>query len=146
MAISMERVMKRIRNYFQRGYTEGEFAITGNVLAPAPSAPFVAIRGSAYHDGVYECCNGYLGGMPDGKQDETFTGVVWHLHPPDDFIALCEEIARYDEKNPAGAMHSETFGDYSYTRGTNGSGAVTAWDQAFAASLAPYRKMFTEVD
>ena len=60
MAISMETVMRRIRNYFQRGDMEGDFDIAGNVLTPAPSAPWVAIRGSLYHDGVYQCCSGYL--------------------------------------------------------------------------------------
>lgn len=146
MAISIERVMRRVRNYFQRGYTEGTFAITGNVLSPAPSAPWVKISGSAYHDGVYECCSGYLQGVPEGRQDETFTGVVWMLYPPDDFLALCEEIRDYDQKNPVGALQSETFGDYSYNRGSGANGGTMSWETAFAAHLAPYRRMFTEVD
>lgn len=146
MAISMEHMMRRVRNYFQRGYVEGAFDVTGNVLTPAPSAPWVAIRGSMYHDGVYQCCSGYLQGMPEGKPDENFTGVVWLLHPPDDFVALHEAINAYDAQNPVGAMHSETFGDYSYTRGSDGSGGVKAWDDAFAPQLTPYRRMYSEVD
>ena len=43
MAISMEHMMRRVRNFFQRGYVEGAFDVTGNVLTPAPSAPWVAI-------------------------------------------------------------------------------------------------------
>ena len=84
--------------------------------------------------------------MPEGKPDEAFAGRVWLLHPPDDFAALVEEIAAYDQRNPAGAYHSETFGDYSYIRSTNGDGAALDWPQAFAQSLAPYRRMFTEVE
>ena len=146
MAISMETVMRRIRNFFQRGYAEGEHQIAGNVLTPAPSAPWVAIRGSLYHDGVYQCCSGYLQGVPEGKPDETFEGRVWLLHPPDDFVALVEEIKAYDARNPVGAYHSETFGDYSYTRGTDGNGAAVSWSDAFGPALTPYRRMFTEVD
>lgn len=147
MAISIEAVMRRVKNFFTRRGEQpysGEISITGNVLTPAPSALWVAIRGSLYHDGVYQCVNGYLQGVPEGRPDETFVGVVWQLYPPDDFLALCEEINSYDQKNPVGAYQSESFGDYSYTRGT-GSGGVMTWEQAYASALAPYRRMFTEV-
>lgn len=145
MAISMENVMRRVRNYFQRGYTEGTFDITGNVLSPAPAAPWVAIRGSLYHDGVYRCTDGVLQDMPEGRMDERFTGVVWHLHPPDDFVSLVEDINAYDAKNPAGAYQSESFGDYSYTRPSGANGGVMSWETAYADALRPYKRMFSEV-
>lgn len=149
MAISIEAVMRRIKNFFNRRGEPpymGEISITGSVLTPAPSAPWVAIRGSTYHEGVYRCDSGVLQGIPEGRPDETFTGVVWKLYPPDDFLALCEEISSYDQKNPVGAYRSESFGEYSYTRGTGSSGGVMTWEQAYASALAPYRRMFTEVE
>lgn len=129
--------MRRVRNFFERERIEGTFTITGGVLAPLPDAPFIAISGSRWHDGVFP-----IGALPGDMPDEIFDGKVWGLHPPSDFLALCEAISAYDEKNPIGAYQSESFGPYSYTRGTAGNG----WEAAFAGQLLPYRRMFTEVD
>lgn len=138
MAVSIAAVMRHVRNFFERGCIEGEFTVSGGVLTPAPRAPYVAIEGSAFNDGVYR--------IDELKkdQDETFIGRVWCLHPPEDFVSLCKEIATFDEKNPAGSMQSETFGEYSYNRAT-ANGNVQGWQMAFAQQLIPYRRMFTEV-
>ena len=143
MAVSVAAVMRQCRNFFQTGYMDGTFRITGNAL-PDVDSPWVFISGSRYHDGVWQLFNGYLTGRSvDGLQDEEFTGRVWLLSPPPDFLDLCKDIASYEEKNPVGAMASESFGAYSYTRGTvNGS---TGWADVFSASLIPYRRMYSEV-
>lgn len=139
MKVSIAAVMRHVRNFFERGCMEGEFTVSGGVLTPAPRAPYVAIEGSAFNDGVYR--------IDELKKDrdETFVGRVWALHPPDDFVQLCEEIALYDEKNPTGSMQSESFGEYSYTRAVGQTGVI-GWQGAFAQRLIPYRHMFTEVD
>ena len=147
MAVSVAAVMRHCRNFFEVGYLDGTFRITGNALPDAKDAHFVYISGSLYHDGVWEICNGYLTGKSiEGLEDEEFDGRVWLLAPPIDFIETCKTIAEYEEKNPVGAMQSESFGEYSYTRqslsGTNG---LTGWQAAFGGQLAPYRRMFTEV-
>lgn len=146
MAVSIAAVMRRVRNYFERGYRKGTFSITGNVLSPAVDAPMIAIQGSSYHDGVYASVNGIMQGTPNARPDEIFEGTVWMLYPPDDFLALCEQISKYDDKNPVGALHSEKFGDYQYQRGTDGRGGVVDWRQAYMQELAPFRKMFSEVN
>ena len=146
MAVSIAAVMRRVRNYFERGYREGTFAIVGNVLSPAVDAPMIAIRGSRYHDGVYAAANGILQGLSDVRPDEAFEGIVWKLYPPDDFLELCEKISTYDDKNPAWALNSERFGNYEYHRSTDGTGGAINWEMKFVAQLAAYRKMFTEVD
>lgn len=138
MAVSIAAVMRHVRNYFERGFIDGEFTVSGGVLTPAPRAPYVAISGSVWHDGVFRVDQ--LREHPE----ETFTGRVWALHPPDDFVQLCEEIAAYDEKNPAGAMQSESFGEYSYTR-MGGADGAPGWIRVFSNKLHPYRRMFTEV-
>lgn len=137
MAVSITAVMRRVRNFFERERIEGTFTITGGVLAPLPDAPYIAISGSAWHDGVFP-----IGPLPETGHDETFDGKVWGLHPPDDFIDLCRDVSAYDEKNPVGAPQSESFGAYSYTRSNAGIG----WEAAFAGKLLPFRRMFTEVD
>lgn len=156
MTVSIAAVMRLVRNYFERECIEGSFAISGGVLEPMPDAPYIAISGSARHDGVFpasalsgeltgdELCGLIKHDIVPGK-DETFDGKVWGLHPPDDFLALCEEISAYEDKNPIGAPQSESFGAYSYTRPSVGGTAGNGWEAAFSGRLLPYRRMFTEV-
>ena len=144
MAVSVAAVMRHCRNYFETGYIDGTFRITGNALPEAAGAHFVCISGSSMHDGVWEFCDGYLTGRSvDGLHDEEFTGRVWLLAPPVDFLELCKTIAEYEEKNPMTALASETFGGYS--RSWNAAQVGKGWSVAFNASLIPYKRMFTEV-
>lgn len=145
MAVTVAAVMRHVRNYFNGDPLTGTFQISGNGLSPAPDAPWVAIRGSRYHDGVYELLGDYMQGVCEGLPDETFEGCVYPLHPPSDFLLLCREIEEYDQKNPAGAKMSESFGHYSYTRAGNGNGGAADWKSAFSGQLAAYRRMFSEV-
>lgn len=143
MAVSISAVMRHVKNYFARGCMDGEFSVSGGKLTPAPASPYIAVSGSAGLDGVHPVSD-----LPSDVT-ETFTGRVWLLHPPEDFLALCEKISKYDDANPVGAMQSESFGDYTYRRasvGMNGSGGVASWQTAFAQQLVPYRRMYTEVD
>lgn len=146
MAVSIAAVMRRCRNYFETGYLDGAFRITGNALPEVEGARYVYISGSHAHDGVWEACGPYLTGRSaeifPNDVDE-FDGRIWFLDPPADFLELCAEIAAYEAKNPVGALMSESFGNYSYTRAAlNGS---VAWSDVFASQLAPYRHMYTEV-
>lgn len=146
MAVSVGSVMRYCRNYFEVGYVDGTFRITGNALHGAgDGVHWVYISGSIMHDGVWEICNGYLTGRSvEGLENEEFTGRVWLLAPTVEFLDLCKTIREYEEKNPIGAFLSEAFGEYSYTRraGINGR---TDWQSIFAAQIAPYVRMYTEV-
>lgn len=143
MTNTIAAVMRAVRNYFEREYIEGEISISGGVVSPAVDAPYVYISGSDFHDGVRKMMASTI--EADNHPNETFAGRVWLLHPPDDFLVLCEKIAAYQETNPVGAMMSEKLNEYSYTRQSNGSGGVKTWQDAFAESLTPYRRMFTGV-
>lgn len=140
MAVTIGSVMRHCRNYFERGCYDGECVIAnGALVTPAlADGRYIAISGSVYNDGVYK-----LGA--DTLKNETFTGRVWLLSPPASFIALCDEIAEYDAKNPAGAYLSETFGEYSYQRSANTQGVTSSWQSAFAARLADYQLLRSEV-
>lgn len=143
MAVSVAAVMRHCRNYFVDAYKDGTFRITGNALAGADGARWVYISGSVHHNGVWEVADGYLTGRDvDGLPDEEFEGRVCFLDPPPEFLELCKTIRAYEEKNPVGALASESFGAYSYTRSTG----LDGWAGAFGAQLAPYRgRMFAEV-
>lgn len=146
MTASVGSVMRYCRNYFEVGYVDGTFRITGNALHGAgDGVHWVYISGSIMHDGVWEICNGYLTGRSvDGLDDEEFDGRVWLLAPTMEFIDLCKEIQEYEKKNPLGSFASESFGEYRYTRRFAADGR-TDWQSTFAAQIAPYVRMYTEV-
>ena len=141
MAVTVAAVMRACRNFFEGTPLTGTFAITGGGLSPAPDAPYVAIRGRCYHDGVHEISGGVLDVL---KTDEVFEGAVYPLRPPDDFLDLCKDISAYDDKTPVTGNQSESFGGYSYTRASGASGLLT-WQEAFAHRLIPFRRMFSGV-
>lgn len=140
MGVTIAAVMRHVNNYFQRAEEtiSGTISITGGAVTPTVAAPYVCIHGSAHHDGVHRL--GELEGA-----DETFTGTIWQLYPPADFIDLCQQIAAFDTETPLSPLQSESLGEYSYTRAQGKTAAVLSWHEAFAISLAPYRRMFTEV-
>ena len=146
MSVSVAAVMRQCRNYFETGYIDGTFRITGNALSGAEGDHWVYISGSAFHNGVWEVCDGYLTGRSvDGLHDEEFEGRVWFLDPPEEFLELCKTIKTYEGKNPVGAFVQERFGEYSYTRANSDTAADMGWQNVFSAELAAYRRMFTEV-
>ena len=144
MAVSIDDVMRSCCNFFERGYRDGTFSIAGNVLSPTVDGGYVYLSGTKHSDGAYRL--GVSGQLltDDMLEDETFTGRVWALNPPPAFLALCEEIKGYEEKNPAGSLQSESFGAYSYSRASGANGTAT-WQEAFSSRLACFRRMFTEV-
>lgn len=140
MAVSVAAVMRHINNFFEVGSISGRIAISGNAIVPDTGSAWCYISGSWMHDGLWPVQDGKLQGLPDGLPDEEFDGRVWQISPPPDFLDLCKEISAYDDKVPAGAMVSESFGSYSYNRGS-----VRSWMSEFSERLLPYRRMFTEV-
>ena len=137
MAASVGDVMRQCRNYFETGCKEGTFTIQSGQISglSLPAGRYIAIIGSDGFDGVWQVGDSAL---PDGA----FTGRVWLLSPPAGFLDLCARIADYAEKNPAGALQSESFGNDSYTRG---AAAVSGWQGVFATELAAYRLLSSEV-
>ncbi|MBR3795778.1 MAG: hypothetical protein IKK34_07090 [Clostridia bacterium] len=146
MAVSVAAVMRHVRNFFEGEAVDGCFLISGGVLSGPDGAvidaPYVAIEGSRYHDGVTKCFDGSLEQSP---VDEEFTGRVWPLYPPADFLSLCKRISDYDDKRPPSDLQSERFGNYSYTRSTGYMGKPVDVYTVFGAQLAAYRRMYTEV-
>lgn len=143
MAVSVAAVMRHCRNFFEVGHVDGNIAISGNAITPVPGSPWCYITGSWFHDGAWMTDGGHIENLPSNLPDEEFTGRVWTLNPPRDFLDLCEAISAYDDKNPTGALLQESFGNYSYMR--NQAIAGQSWQMAFREQLAPYRRVFSEV-
>ena len=139
MTVKVSDVMRYVRNHFIHSSITGSWVHTGGALTPADRfAPgmWIAVTGENAPCGGYQLDEN--GGIPD-LGDMSWTGVIYRLAPPADFIRLCGDIGCWAAANPDPTVSSEKLGEYSVTRR-----AVT-WESAFAPALAPYRRMFTEV-
>lgn len=149
MTMDVYKVMAECRNFFETGWRDTVYTIQGGVLSPSTCISprtWIAIQGSMYHDGVYQAGEGgVLTGESPGTADEEFAGRVWFLQPPAGFLVLCTDIAKFEEKTPAGAYKSESFGAYAYTRASGRQGELLTWQEYFFKRLTPYRRMYTEV-
>lgn len=132
----LEAVLTHLNNWFAREMYAGTFTVTGGRLALPDLAEgqYFRIVGSVFNDGLHQY-------PATDLADETFTGAVWALAVPKSVVTMAEEIKAWAAKNQPGAYTSESFGGYSYTRATNAKGASVGWQDAFAARLAPYRKL-----
>lgn len=142
MTTTIAAVMRECRNFFERSAIEGEISISGGVVSPEVDAPYVYIKGSAVHDGLWQTDGTALVGS---QTDEDFSGTVWLLYPPREFLALCEQVKGFEAAAAPGPYTSERLNEYSYTRAQAANGAPMTWETAFSQRLIPYRRMFTGV-
>lgn len=140
MTVKVSDVMRHVRNHFIRDSISGSFSIVDGRLSPEGAftpGMWIAVTGSKSPAGVFQLDE--QGGIPN-MADVSWTGVVYRLAPPEEFLRLCGDIACWAAANPDPAVSQEKLGDYSVSRR-----AVT-WEEAFAPALAPYRRMFAEVN
>ncbi|MGN1019812.1 MAG: hypothetical protein ACI4O7_05520 [Aristaeellaceae bacterium] len=144
MTVTIPDIMREIRNCFPAAVLDGPWTISGGVLSPAgglPDSGWIALEGFDGLNGVHHLEEGRtLPGAPDGS----WTGRVWLLAPPEDFLRLCRQIADWAQRQLDPSVLSESFGAYSRTSLTV-SGRPLGWQEIFADALRPYRRMFTEV-
>ncbi len=145
MSLTVYDIMRHVRNAFPAWYHLGRFTIADGRLDRDElmlEGGWISIFGSERCDGVYRVEEGRL--RPAPPCDERFEGWIYRLHPPADFLALCDEIIAWEEKNTARGLKSERFGSYSYEAATDENGAPLGWQQVFRARLTPFRRMFAE--
>ncbi|MBQ8202221.1 MAG: hypothetical protein IJZ74_10715 [Clostridia bacterium] len=138
MIVTVSDVMRRVRNHFVTGFSDGQWVLSGGILSPAAFSPgdWIAITQAGALCGVYQLDErGMLPDCADGQWD----GRIWLLSPPADFLRLCREIAQWAAKHEDPTLVSERFGQYSRSQSS------PAWERVFAAALAPYTRMYTEV-
>jgi hypothetical protein len=87
--------------------------------------------------------------------DEEFSGAVWLLAIPPDFVALLDDINAWEAANKdaiasaaadiiAGPYTSESFAGYTYTKKTSLGDVPTTWKDprlGFSARLNEWRKI-----
>ena len=132
MTVGVPEVMRETRNYYPVAYLDGVWTLSGGALSPQ----------DGLHEGDWIALTGCT---IEGAGDESWAGRVWLLSPPGDFLRLAEEIAAWAKQHGDPAVAKESFGAYSRALSTTGGGRALSWQEAFALSLASYRRMFTEV-
>ena len=138
----LETILSHLHNRFiaPGGARRGTFRIVSGMLQAdfIENGQYYRIVGSVFNDGLHR--RGYEGFKE--LRDESFTGEIWPLAIPKEVIKLSEEISVYCEKNPETDKVSESFGGYSYTRGTDGNGGVSGgWQAAYRARLNRWKKV-----
>ena len=139
MIVKVSDVMRHVRNHFIRDAVEGDFAQADGMLTPAntfEAGMWIAVTGEDAPCGVYRLDE--KAGIP-GMEDTIFSGTVYRLAPPADFLRLCGDISCWAAANPDPSMESEKLGAYNVSR------KALTWQEAFAPALQPYRRMFEEV-
>lgn len=141
----IDQICAEVKNYFVQRDVDvhaGNYTIANGEISPVPFVrvgQYYRIVGSALNDGVYQR------GVDDlHLADEEFFGSVWSMRIPKDFLALCEEIQAWQTANAdalSGPYQSESFGGYSYSRGTSASGGAWTWKDQFRNKLNAYRKL-----
>ena len=152
-------VMREVCNYFIRRDDircyEGEVKIDCdfNISIKVPS-PYIIIRGSRKNDGLYFMDDEHkIHPIIFEEGDvhpvaETFKGRVWFSYPTQDFLALCNDINKYEVSVDMSSrpVVSESFGASSRSYAKGSSGGNITWQESFGTSLRSYRKyMFEEI-
>ena len=131
-----------LRNWFETDRISGTYTVeNGSITLPfLQNGQFFRVVGSVFNDGVHQ--------YPDyAMADETFDGSIWPMAVPSAVLALEAEIRARQEKNgdaAASPCTSESFGGYSYSKGSSGStsasGTVT-WQTTFKSRMNQWRKI-----
>lgn len=138
----LDEICAEIRNYFtdDKDKLIGDFKIENGVISPLlnlSQTSLIRIAGSKYNDGVHYSNETFV--------DEEFHGGIWIMSPPQAFLDLVKEIEKWQDKNGGAESaalspyQSESFGGYSYTKGTQGGTGAT-WQSAYANRLKIYRR------
>lgn len=138
----LEQVLRHLNNWFLVEIHEGTFTVeNGSIALPfLQTNQYFRICGSVFNDGLH------LYPAVD-LTDEVFTGTVWALAVPKAVVSLSEDIDAWQEKNGEAVLSpytSESFGGYSYTKasgGTGGTSAITGWQDAFRGRLNDWRRI-----
>lgn len=145
MSRMLTELCAELKNYFLKNREQdihvGGYEIVDGALQDADflqDGQYFRIAGSIFNDGVYQY-------PADDLQDEAFTGAIWAMAVPPVVIALATEIDEWNTKNADtlnSPYQSESFGGYSYSKGSSGSGTGGyTWKDHFAARLAKWRRI-----
>lgn len=145
----LSELCQELKNWFDRGQPRihGAFEIADGKIVDEDFTDVIKqnqyfrIIGSVFNDGVYKYTDNLV------LEDELFVGSVWLMAVPKEIVDLSEEIdawiSKYSETVNS-PYQSESFGGYSYSKSSGGSGSSTSgptWQSTFANQLNKWRKI-----
>lgn len=138
----LTEICAELNNYFWRQKITGEFTIEGGAITVPllQDGQYFRIVGSVFNDGVHQY-------PATDLKDETFTGAVWTMAVPEAVIVLASEISDWLNKygeTVASPFNSESFGNYSYSKGSITAGSAgnpNTWQAVFSARLNKWRRL-----
>ena len=147
MKVNITGLCRELKNYFttDRDKHSGTYTISNGDISPKGFLipyQYFAVFGSKLNDGVYQNVEEDLARL----RDETFTGSVWDMSVPADFIELCLDMDKFKAKveelellNKGYA--SESWGGYSYSLSSSAPASMQMWQNRIDRSLAMWRKL-----
>jgi len=144
--VMLTAICAEIRNYFTYEGDKhiGDYAIIEGLITPSFDIPtrYIRIIGSHKNDGVH-CVDD-----ADLEDEPIFHGAIWVMSPSTAFLNIAKDIAEWQakyggvESQAMSPFTSESFGGYSYSKGSGGkSGGAGTWQDVFRAKLNPYRRI-----
>lgn len=148
----MEKMLSDIclelKNYFDVGRIFNTFFVdeegvirfaSNNETVSIQEGQYFRIVGSIFNDGVHIYPS-------DLKPEQAFEGAIWLMAVPSTVISLASDIEAWSIKNEAvnssnmSPFTSESFGGYSYSKGSSSNGSAMTWQDAFRTKLNMWRK------
>lgn len=137
-----------LRNWFIKNSADvyaGTYTISDGAteaLSFLQNGQYFRVVGSVFNDGVWQY-------PASGMTDEVFDGEIWAMRVPREVIELSNAIDDWVADNAAALdspYQSESFGGYSYSLKSGGSGAdggtgAVTWKSQFASKLSKWRKL-----
>ena len=137
--MNLTDLCQELRNWFEYKKKFGKFKIENGKLTSVllEEGQYFRIVGSIFNDGVWN--------TSDQLKDEEFNGAIWLMAVPPTVVELAEEISGWQEKNAdvlASPFQSESFGGYSYNKGSGSNeDGVVNWQTFFKSKLNKWRKL-----
>lgn len=145
----LEQILGYIHNYFVKGVYCGLYRISDGTFTTdvLQEGQYFRIVGSVFNDGIYQYSS-----EATSFVDEEFVGEIWAMAVPPAVIALSDEISTWVNKYGDvmnSPYQSESFGGYSYNKGSGGgsgnsSNGSADWRSVFGSRLNQWRKINNE--
>lgn len=142
----LTEICANLKNYFDYERHIGKIEIADGVITcngeRIETGQHFALFRDHFALGVYKA--------GDTLQDKTFDGAVWLMDIPQAVLEADTWAEAWKAKNGSassdanGPFQSESFGGYSYTKGSGANGGIGSgvFDQAtLKAMLSPYKKI-----
>lgn len=144
--MELTELCQELRNWFVLDKTFGEFTISEGEISLSDflqEGQYYRVIGSVFNDGVHKYGEGEL------VDEEPFEGAVWAMGVPPTVLTLLDDINAWQDKygeTVASPFSSESFGGYSYTKASGGSGDSSTgsgvnYKAVFADRLNRWRKI-----